>query len=35
MSKRPLALLAIVGVGAWIAKTQAPELQRYLRVRKM
>jgi hypothetical protein len=35
MSKRPLALLTLVGVGAWIAKTQAPELQRYLRVRKM
>jgi hypothetical protein len=35
MSKRPLALLALVGVGAWIAKTQAPELQRYLRVRRM
>jgi hypothetical protein len=35
MSKRPLAMLALVGVGAWIAKTQAPELQRYLRVRQM
>jgi hypothetical protein len=35
MSKRPLALLALVGVGAWIAKSQAPEVQRYLRVRQM
>ena len=35
MSKRPLALLALVGVGAWIAKTQSAELQRYMRVRKM
>ncbi len=35
MSKRPLALLALVGVGAWFAKTQAPELRRYLRVRQM
>ena len=35
MSKRPLMLLALVGVGAWVAKTQAPELQRYLRVRRM
>jgi hypothetical protein len=34
MRKGPLALLALVGV-AWIAKTQAPELQRYLRVRRM
>jgi hypothetical protein len=36
MSKAaPLALLALVGVGAWVAKAQAPELQRYLRVRQM
>jgi hypothetical protein len=35
MSKAPLALLALVGIGAWMAKSQAPELQRYLRVRKM
>jgi hypothetical protein len=35
MSKRPLALLALVGIGAWVAKSQAPEVQRYLRVRKM
>ncbi len=35
MSKGLLALLALVGVGAWVAKTQAPELQRYLRVRQM
>jgi hypothetical protein len=33
--KRSLKLLALVGAGAWIVKTQAPELQRYLRVRKM
>jgi hypothetical protein len=35
MGKRPLMLVALVGVGAWVAKTQAPELKRYLRVRKM
>lgn len=28
-------LLALVGVGAWIARSQAPEVQRYLRVRSM
>jgi Family of unknown function (DUF6893) len=35
MSKGPLAVLALVGVGAWIVKSQAPELQRYMRVRRM
>jgi hypothetical protein len=35
MSKRPLALLALLGVGAWVAKSQAPEIRRYLKVRKM
>jgi hypothetical protein len=35
MSKTPLMVAALVGVGAWVAKSQAPELQRYLRVRKM
>jgi hypothetical protein len=35
MSSRPLMVLALVGVGAWIVKSQAPEIQRYLRVRQM
>jgi len=33
--KRSLKLLALVGVGAWVVRRQAPELRRYLRVRKM
>ena len=28
-------LAALVALGAWIAKTQRPELQRYMRVRSM
>jgi hypothetical protein len=35
MSKVPLALLTLVGVGAWVARSQAPEVRRYLRVRSM
>jgi hypothetical protein len=35
MSKAPLALLALVGVGALVAKSQAPEIRRYVRVRSM
>ncbi len=35
MSKRPLMLLALVVAGAWLARSQAPEIQRYLRVRSM
>jgi hypothetical protein len=35
MSRRPLLLAALVGLGAWVAKSQAPELKRYLKVRKM
>jgi hypothetical protein len=33
--RRTLMLAALVGVGAWFVKSQAPELQRYLRVRRM
>jgi len=28
-------VLALVGVGAWIAKSQTPEIKRYIRVRSM
>lgn len=35
MSKAPLMLAALVALVAWAAKRQAPELQRYLRVRRM
>jgi hypothetical protein len=35
MSKRPLMLLALVAAGVWLARSQAPEIQRYLRVRSM
>ncbi len=35
MSKAPLALIALAAVGAWVAKSQAPEVRRYLRVRQM
>ena len=35
MSKAPLALLALVGIGGLVAKSQAPEIQRYLRIRSM
>jgi hypothetical protein len=35
MSRGRLALVALVGIGAWIAKSQAPEVQRYLNVRRM
>lgn len=35
MSKGPLALLALAAAGAWVVRSQAPELRRYLKVRKM
>lgn len=35
MSKRPLVLAALLIGAAAVAKSQAPEVQRYLRVRKM
>jgi hypothetical protein len=34
MSKAAMALLALIGVGA-LAKSQAPEMQRYLKIRSM
>ena len=34
MSKALTALLALAAIG-WIARSQAPELQRYLKVRQM
>jgi len=34
MSKAFVALAALAAVG-WVAKTQAPEVQRYLKVRQM
>jgi uncharacterized protein DUF6893 len=34
MSKAVVALAALAALG-WAAKTQAPELQRYLKVRRM
>ncbi len=30
-----VALAAVVGISAWVVKSQAPEVRRYLNVRKM
>jgi hypothetical protein len=35
MSKTLLAALALLGAAGFAAKTQAPEVQRYLKVRRM
>lgn len=35
MSKTVLVLLALLGAIGYVAKTQAPEVQRYMKIRNM